>query len=125
MCYETIRLAAYSASVHFLAADTDRFQDPAQGKLKYTYDPLPQLPFDESISIQSPSRMHLIFYTQGVLLGPVIFLGGSSILPYRQILTVERPKKLAIRSGFAFTFAVYRLHVALESYFCAPHVREA
>ncbi|KAL5046071.1 hypothetical protein BDW71DRAFT_70257 [Aspergillus fruticulosus] len=72
------------------------------------------------------ARYMKILYAQGVLLSPVIFFGKSSIfLLYRQIFTLEKPMKLAIRFGLVFTFVMYWPHVGLESYFCAPHAGEA
>ncbi|KAL4756258.1 uncharacterized protein BDW70DRAFT_145166 [Aspergillus foveolatus] len=50
-------------------------------------------------------QIHEILYAQGVLLNPVIFFAKSSIfLLYRQIFTIEKPIKIAIRFGLIFTF---------------------
>ncbi|RAL17624.1 uncharacterized protein BO97DRAFT_448093 [Aspergillus homomorphus CBS 101889] len=66
-----------------------------------------------------------ILYAQGALMGPVIFFAKASILLlYQQIFPLEKPMKLAIRLGLVATFVIYWPHVALESYFCAPHVGE-
>ncbi|KAL4786386.1 hypothetical protein BJX76DRAFT_355112 [Aspergillus varians] len=72
------------------------------------------------------ARYMKILYAQGVFLSPVIFFAKASIfLLYRQIFTVEKPMKYAIRFGLVFTFVMYWPHVALESYFCAPHVGQS
>ncbi|RHZ58925.1 uncharacterized protein CDV56_103076 [Aspergillus thermomutatus] len=67
-----------------------------------------------------------ILYAQGVLLGPVIFFAKSSIfLLCRQIFTIQKAMKYAIRFGLLFTFVLYWPGVGLESYFAAPHVGES
>jgi hypothetical protein len=66
-----------------------------------------------------------ILYAQGTLLGPVIFFAKSSIfLLCRQIFTIQKPMKYAIRFGLLFTFLLYWPGVGLESYFAAPHIGE-
>ncbi|KAH2661681.1 hypothetical protein KXV32_000420 [Aspergillus fumigatus] len=66
-----------------------------------------------------------ILYAQGTLLGPVIFFAKSSIfLLCRQIFTIQKQMKYAIRFGLLFTFLLYWPGVGLESYFAAPHVGE-
>ncbi|KAL4943636.1 hypothetical protein BDV06DRAFT_234517 [Aspergillus oleicola] len=72
------------------------------------------------------ARYMKILYAQGMFLSPTIFFGKSSILLlYRQIFTLEKPMRYAIRFGLVFTFAMYWPHVALESYYCAPHVGQS
>ncbi|KAF7171688.1 hypothetical protein CNMCM5623_004002 [Aspergillus felis] len=67
-----------------------------------------------------------ILYAQGVLLGPVIFFAKSSIfLLCRQIFTIQKTMKYAIRFGLFFTFVLYWPGVGLESYFAAPHIGES
>ncbi|GFF49232.1 NADPH-dependent 1-acyldihydroxyacetone phosphate reductase [Aspergillus lentulus] len=66
-----------------------------------------------------------ILYAQGTLLGPVIFFAKSSIfLLCRQIFTIQKAMKYAIRFGLLFTFLLYWPGVGLESYFAAPHIGE-
>lgn len=71
------------------------------------------------------ARYMKILYAQGTLLGPVIFFAKSSIfLLCRQIFTIQKQMKYAIRFGLLFTFLLYWPGVGLESYFAAPHVGE-
>ncbi|PKX99263.1 uncharacterized protein P174DRAFT_416950 [Aspergillus novofumigatus IBT 16806] len=66
-----------------------------------------------------------ILYAQGTLLGPVIFFAKSSIfLLCRQIFTIQKTMKYAIRFGLLFTFLLYWPGVGLESYYAAPHIGE-
>ncbi|GIJ98279.1 hypothetical protein Aspvir_000395 [Aspergillus viridinutans] len=75
--------------------------------------------------LASQFLLHQILYAQGVLLGPVIFFAKSSIfLLCRQIFTIQKSMKYAIRFGLLFTFVLYWPGVGLESYYAAPHIGE-
>lgn len=72
-----------------------------------------------------PCEYPQILYAQGVILGPVIFFAKSAIfLLCRQIFTIQKTMKYAIRFGLLFTFLLYWPGVPLESYYAAPHIGE-
>jgi hypothetical protein len=61
-----------------------------------------------------------------MLLGPCIFFAKISIfLLYLQLFTVNKTNRQLIYAGMLFTFFLYWTNVAIEPYFCAPHLGQS